>query len=417
MNLRNGWMRLLISVILFLSGCQNAIDSSRATWRCAEPIPTRAAETMTTRAPQVIETRKVKMLGGDGVAAVNPCTGYVYVAGSGHLTILKGTDFVGELPIPGNDFRSMAIDETKGLLYIANEGTDNITVIRGTEQIGVVPTVGKQPTGVAVEPRSGYAYIASAYRSRPLGGGSLEGNLLVISGTQVIDNIKLGQVFAEHVVADPLSGLVYVGANKKVLVFKDLQEIARYELEVGVDSLDVNPRTGEVYALTHQTLYRFKDGKLLDSVFLVRDMGNVDQIRVNPVSGAVYIPHSGYAPTEGRVVMVQDMRVIDDIQVGSRAALAIDPLTGIVYAANYGGDGPNGNTVMVINGTKVVATIKVGWHPYKIALNPANGWVYVSNTNDGTVTILGYPESKSTVPTLRGTVPLIPNRPTSATYP
>jgi serine/threonine-protein kinase len=334
------------------------------------------------------------MFGSNGVVAVNPCTGYAYVAGSAHLTILRGTEVVSEIPIAVNDFRTTAIDEQRGFLYIANRDSDNVTVIRGTEQVGVVPTVGKNPSGVAVESRSGFAYITSGYKSRPL--GDIEGNILVISGTQVIDNLKLGQVFAQHVAADPLGGYVYVGARKKVLVFKDMREIARYEVEEVVDSLDVNPHTGEVYALTHQTLYRFKDGKLLDSVFLVKNMGNVDQIRVNPVTGAVYVPHSGYVPTEGRVVVVQNMQVIEDVQVGGRAALAIDPLTGLVYAANYGGkDGPDLNTVSVIDGTKVIATIRVGWNPYKIALNPANGWVYVSNTNDGTVTILGYPEQKT----------------------
>jgi YVTN family beta-propeller protein len=417
MYLRSGLMRLLVAMALFLSSCQNAVDSSRATWRCAEPMPTRAAETLTSRIPQVISTREVKIFGGDGVVAINPCTGYVYVAGSAHLTILRGADIVTEIPIAVNDFRKMAVDEANGLLYIANQDSDNVTVIRGTEQIGVVPTVGKFPRGVAVESRSGYAYVVSPYRSRPFGAGSLEGHILVISGTQVLDNLKLEQVFPGQVVADPLSGLIYVGANKKVLVFKDLQETARYELEVGVDSMDVNPRSGEIYALTHGTLYRFKDGRLIDSVVLGSAIGNVEQIRVNPVSGAVYVPHSGYVPTEGRVVVVQNMKVIEDVQVGGRAALAIDPTTGIVYAANYGGEGPDINTVSVIDGTKVVATIRVGRNPYKIALNPANGWVYVSNTNDGTVTILGYPRSKSTVPTLTGTTPVIPNRPTSATYP
>ncbi len=353
---------------------------------------------MTSHVQQVMGTRKVKIFSSDGVVAVNPCTGYAYVAGDRHLTILRGVDIANEIPIAFSDFRSMAVDEAGGLVYIVNEGSDNITVIRGTEQIGIVPTVGKSPRGIAIDPQSGYAYVASSYRSRPLAGDSLEGNILVISGTQVINNLKLEQVFPDQVVADPLSGLVYVGANKKLLVFKDLHEIARYELEVGVDSLDVNPRTGEVYALTHQTLYRFKDGGLIDSVFLVRDMGNVDQIRVNPVTGAVYVPHTGYVRTEGRIVVVQNMKVIDDIQVGSSAALAVDPLTGIVYAANYGGDGPDSNTVMAIDGTKVIATIRVGWHPYKIALNSANGWVYVSNSNDSTVTILGYPPLEKPYP-------------------
>ncbi len=397
MSVKTHPTKILIAFSMLLPGCQGAIDS-KATWRCTEAIPTRVAETTITRIPQVINTRAVKIFGGDGVVAVNPCTGYVYVAGSSHLTILRGADIVTEIPIAVNDFRKMAVDEANGLLYLANQDSDNVTVIRGTELIGVVPTVGEFPRGVAVEPRSGYAYVVSPYRSRPFGAGSLEGNILVISGTQVVDNLKLEQVFPDQVVADPLSGLVYVGANKKLLVFKDLREVARYEVPEGVDSLDVNPHTSEVYALTHQTLYRLKDGRMIDSVFLVRDMGNVDQIRVNPVTGAVYVPHTGYVPTEGRVVVVQNMKVVEDVQVGGRAALAIDPVTGMVYAANYDGRGPDLNTVSVINGTKVIATIRVGWNPYKIALNSANGWVYVSNSNDGTVTVLGYPPLEKPYP-------------------
>ena len=390
----NQWSRLVLSTTLFLFGCQSAVSQSQTTWRCKEAVPTRQAETIATRIPQVLGTRKVRIFSSGGVVAVNPCTGYAYLAGDAQLTILKGIDIIDELSIPFNDSRSMAIDETKGFLYIANQDSDNITVIRGTEQIGVVPTIGKSPRDIAVEPRSGYAYVVSPYRSRPFGAGGLEGNILVISGTQVINNLKLEQDFPNHVVADPLSGLVYVGANKRALVFKDLHEIARYDFEEGVDSMGVNPRSGEVYALTFGTLNRFKDGKLIDSVFLVNDLGNVGQIRVNPVTGAVYIPHTGYVPTQGRIVVVQNMKVIEDIRVGGIAALAIDPVTGIVYAANFSGIGPDINTVMAIDGTKVVATIKVGWHPYKIAVNPTNGWVYVSNINDSTVTILGYPEQK-----------------------
>jgi YVTN family beta-propeller protein len=344
---------------------------------------------------------------------VNTRTGYVYVANAQEIVVLNGVDTIKEIQTGGGDAKSIAVDEAKGLVYVVNSDNDNVTVIRDTEVLGIVPTVGKSPRGVAVEPRSGFAYITSGYKGRPL--RDIEGNILVISGTQVIDNIKLGQVFAESVVADPL-GLVYVGANKKVLVFKGLREIARHELEVGVDSLDVNPRTGEVYALTHQTLYRFQGGKLIDSVFLVEDMGNVSQIRVNPTSGAIYIPHTGYVLGEARLLVVREMKVIDDIKVGALATLGIDALYGNVYVGNHTGRGKDVGTVMVVHDTKVLATYRMEWFPYSIGVNPANGWGYVFDGS--TITVLGYPQNKLTVPAQTETIPVTPKTPPApAVYP
>jgi YVTN family beta-propeller protein len=401
MCIRNCSIKSLAILTLLISSCQTT------------PRPPEIVRTVTPRVPVVIGKIKVKTPSIPGGVAVNTRTGYVYIANAQEIVVLNGVDTIKEIQTGGGDAKSIAVDEAKGLVYVVNSDNDNVTVIRDTEVLGIVPTVGKSPRGVAVEPRSGFAYITSGYKGRPL--RDIEGNILVISGTQVIDNIKLGQVFAESVVADPL-GLVYVGANKKVLVFKGLREIARHELEVGVDSLDVNPRTGEVYALTHQTLYRFQGGKLIDSVFLVEDMGNVSQIRVNPTSGAIYIPHTGYVLGEARLLVVREMKVIDDIKVGALATLGIDALYGNVYVGNHTGRGKDVGTVMVVHDTKVLATYRMEWFPYSIGVNPANGWGYVFDGS--TITVLGYPQNKLTVPAQTETIPVTPKTPPApAVYP
>lgn len=396
-SISNG-LKLLAMTWLFLSGCQVAPTTT--------PIP---------RVPEIMKTVKVKLIGGDGVVAVNGRTGYTYVAGRFRVTVLKGTEIVGEVETGGDTALSMAVDETNDLVYVVNQYSDNVTVIHGTERIGIVPTVGKQPTSVAIEPRSGFAYVVSLYRSRPLG-ADVEGNILVLSSTRVIDNLKLeGRVFPWYVIADPFGNYVYaIDLGGKIAVLKELRTVASYDLKTDMIGADVNTRTGEVYILGHQTLFRFKDGRLLDSI----ELGSTPviwSISVHPITGDVYVARGGIDPGSGRVLVLRNMKIIAEVQreIGP-AVLAADPLTGNVYAANFW-DGTD--SVTVINGTQKLATIKVGWHPYKIAVNPANGWVYVSNINDSTVTILGYPQNKSTVPPLTGTVPVIPNRPTTATYP
>ncbi|OQY48339.1 MAG: hypothetical protein B6242_02605 [Anaerolineaceae bacterium 4572_78] len=69
------------------------------------------------------------------------------------------------------------------------------------------------------------------------------------------------------------------------------------------------------------------------------------------------------------------------------AKMVIDPLTENVYVTSIYAD-----VLTAIQGTEVLTTYKTGWLPFGIGVNPANGWVYVSNTNDHSVTILGFEE-------------------------
>lgn len=396
-------IKLLAILALLLSSCQSV------------PGIAVSMETATPHVPVIISKIQVKNPSSPSGVVVNAYTGYIYIANSQQITVLKGTETIKEIQTGGNGAKSMAVDETNGLVYVVNSDNDNVTVIRETEVVGIVPTVGKNPTSVAVEPRNGFAYVVSGYRSRPLGAEPLEGNILVLNGIQVIDNLKLGALIPRQVVADPVGGYVYAGGSKEMIVLKGLREVTRHKTK-SLDSMDVNPRTGDVYVLANQTLYRFKDGRLIDSVDLPPDLGNTSQIRVQPLTGAVYIPHTGYVVGEARILMIQEMKVIDDIRVGALATLGIDSLYGNVYVGNRTGRGKDVGTVMVVNDTKVLATYRMEWFPYSIGVNPVNGWGYVF---DGTtITVLGYPQNKSSVPTQTGTVPVTPKTsPTPAVYP
>ena len=66
-------------------------------------------------------------------------------------------------------------------------------------------------------------------------------------------------------------------------------------------------------------------------------------------------------------------------------SVAVNPLTGDVYVANF-----NDRTVSVISGrtSTVTATIPVGTSPYGVAVSLLTGDVYVTNFSDGTVSVI-----------------------------
>ena len=332
--------------------------------------------------------------------ASNPRTGYVYITNEygDYVFVLSGlerVERVATLRTGGEEADALAVDEERGWVYVVNKGNDSVTVIRGTEIITTVEVAGREPFDVVVEPRKGWAYVVSGYRKLPPRGERpvVEGNLTVLSGTQAIGVVPLGNMLAKHAVIDPLSSYVYVGGgvgdvtvgiSGEVVVVERMDVVARFALEAPVLAMDVDPHTGDVYILdANGNLLRARDAEIVQQVNLWEEGPSPRNMRVHPVTGDVYIVYGG-----SWMLVIRDMKVIGNLEVGWGALkMAMDPLTGNVYVANFRDD-----TVTVVHGTEVLATIDVGWYPYGIGVNPVNGWVYVSNTNDDTVTILGYQE-------------------------
>lgn len=340
--------------------------------------------------PEPLETIFLSPLGDAPVEiATNKQTGKVYILNRNNsLFVLNGQEVITTLSV-GNQARpAIAIDEQRDKTYVVNEYDDTITVIQGTTVITTIEVVGRSPTDIAIDEKSGQVYVVSNYKKSPPIGEIpiVEGNLTVIGNNQVIASILLGDTITDLIVIDPIDSYIYVGSvGGYVIVLKDMQEIARYNMEATIKSMDVDPRTGDVYALyrapNSQQLSRFKQGKLVDSATVEGEGGAVQTVKVHPVTGDLYIVD--YSREE--VVVVHDMQVVERIPVDWQPeAITIDPFTSNVYVTSLGYD-----TVTVIQNTEVLTKISVGWYPLGIGVNPANGWVYVANTNDDSVTVLG----------------------------
>jgi YVTN family beta-propeller protein len=110
--------------------------------------------------------------------------------------------------------------------------------------------------------------------------------------------------------------------------------------------------------------------------------------------------------------------VTGTVNVGTNpAGVAVNPVTGKVYVANFGSTSTALDTVSVISGTTVIKTINVEDAPSQIAVNPVTNRIFVTNKGHGDN--YGYGSSVSVIDgstdTVTKTVRLVTEPPTPPT--
>lgn len=68
--------------------------------------------------------------------------------------------FVNTTPGAINRARDVAVDRHSGLAYVTNPDTDNVTVLRGTQVLGKL-SVGDRPWGIGINPNDGTVFVAN----------------------------------------------------------------------------------------------------------------------------------------------------------------------------------------------------------------------------------------------------------------
>ncbi|MEZ4641765.1 MAG: PKD domain-containing protein [Chloroflexota bacterium] len=281
------------------------------------------------------------------------------------------------------------------------------------------------PVALTIEPQTGYIYVASTGRHE----------VVVIDDTTVIDTIKLsedklclpeerpasGLFCLTDIEAHPVSGYVYVtqwqidwhrviSGVQIVSAFQGLPG-SRWN---GPAALAVNPEDNTAYS-------GITFGQ--DRVGFICGMQPITETAIgsNPIAltatahGALYVVER----ESNRVTLIENMGtcfapelITTTIPVGqSPTTVAVHPQTGLVYVVN-GGSGD----VSVINGADVVATIPIGSGGWPllgpamsdgyieygstqiIAFDPRNGYVYIPNWADGTVSVISDTVVIDTIP-------------------
>ena len=299
--------------------------------------------------PQYVKTVPLTNAQCPNAVGFNAISGYVYVANnfSYNVSVFKDTNFVTDINV-GEWPTQIAADNDSSLTYVTVLH-GQVTVLDGTTAVGVIPDH-YEPYGVAVNPVNGFAYITD-----------LDSTVQIANGTSLVTNVSVtdpqgtppdnGAGWLEPVVVDPNTGLVYVASwsHGKMYVLDGTNVVADYRAGWGVKDMELDADRGYIY-LAHS-----------------------DPNSTYPHNISVYN------------INTQTFSYVDTFPGsldGSRS-VAVDPLSGYAYFTN-----PNHDSVTVLQGAQVVATLPVGDQPWGIGVNPNTGYVFVTNRAGNSITIL-----------------------------
>jgi YVTN family beta-propeller protein len=297
------------------------------------------------------------------------------VAGGGVVSTESVAVEVGENP------NFLAFSPVNERMYIANEGSDSVSMIGynpatdSFEVFGPIE-VGDQPEGVAFNPANNMIYVAN----------SADDTVSVIDGDTVVDTIDVGDG-PWGLEFNPDNELMYVAefANDTVSFITSANEIAGTVSVVDEPShITYNSANGKMYVSNYASddvsVLEDDDGIYLEDTISVGD--GPAESGFNPVNNKVYVPNYD----SDTISLIEGFDVTDTIDVGDQPNSAVfDATHNHMWVTIY-----NEDTVCVFDDTSLVYVDCLDGFdgPSHLAHNPLNGKMYVTNYDNGTVSII-----------------------------
>ena len=286
-----------------------------------------------------------------------------------------------------------ALAQTKG--YVTNSNDNTVSVIdTATNSVTTVP-VGSGPSAVAVTPNGRFAYVVN----------TLGNNVSVISAASntVVATVPVGS-FPQGIAMRP-DGFAYVTnfSSSNISVIDTATNTVVATIPISRPSKLAIAPNGALAYVTH--------GSFSPSVTVIDTTTNtvVTNIPVptNVTLAAAVTPNGAFVYvttlsfTTGPKLAVIDtatntVAAIVPLPGTFPPAVAISPDGGFAYVANNGGGvcscsggGPGPSSISVIDTASygVVATMPAG-NPTALAVTPDGAFLYVTNINDNTVTVM-----------------------------
>jgi len=312
-----------------------------------------------------------------GTRRAGVVTALVLLLGVAATPALADPSIPTAIPV-GSSPRGIAAEPLTQEVYVTNQGDDSVSVIdTRTDTVTATIPVGASPERVAINSVIGRAYVTN-----------LDGNSVSVIDTlskTVTDTITFEapgiRPFA--VAANPTNGRVYVtdlrdGSITTIDGYSNT--VISTVTGIGETSVAVNPVTNWLYVTAYNSMLVLDDSTYhLIHYFPVG--AQADAVAVDPVTLTVYAANSGDATVS--VVDGLNGGVTATIPVGVRpVAVAVDPPAGHVYVVNQ-----EDASVSVIDthSNTVVSTVDVGAGPTGVDVDLTNGQVYVTNSDDGNV--------------------------------
>lgn len=327
------------------------------------------------------------------LTAVNSQTGLAYVInGLTELQVISGDKIVAEFETLQADPMAIAIDEERNWIYIVNKRGNSVTVLQGSELKGNISLNAAQLEGITIDPHTGWAYVISSHILPADGSRRLvwHGKVTVLMGTEIIHEFDFGDFVPLKIVFEPVNQEIYL-VGKEIVVLKGLQELTRLAIE-DIQAIDVNPRTGDIFALTADyELLQLRNKNLIATFKPQEGYQPLQTLLIHPTTGDIYV--GAMKPTEVFIIRDTDegLAVIGRVPLPlGPHAMTADPVTGNVYVANSDTK-LSGANITVINGLEKIAEIpNAGGFIQSFGVNTQNGRLYIPDGD--AVSILGFEE-------------------------
>ena len=366
--------------------------------------------------------------------AVNSTTNKIYVAnncgndsncgGMGTVTVIDGATLGTHNVTVGDYPYGVAVNATTNKIYVATCGTDptcasngSVTVINGTTLATQNVTVGVDPSFVAVNVSTNKIYVANL--SCNFFPCDVAGTVTVIDGSTLTTHTVTVGYYPVGIAINASTNKIYVvnecGADPSCESPGSVTVIDGETLNsqnVNVDYIPlfaaVNPATNRIYVSNNQGPNDDGNGSVtvIDGATLTTSTVNVGiypaPIVVNSNTNKIYVGNR--CGSDPSCVNPPSISVIDGSTLSETSVpvckmetytadyMDIDLTRNKVYMACSGRSrqGTTGLSATVLDGATNAATpIAVGDFPNAVAVNPATNQIYVPNSGDGTVSVIG----------------------------
>jgi uncharacterized repeat protein (TIGR01451 family) len=340
--------------------------------------------------------------GSDVVVGVNPVTHRAFVAanfvdGDSDLDVIDGNSYAADdnspQSTPANPY-SLAINPFTNKIYVADYTDGELTAIDASSASVISSIqVGTHPSAVVVDPVQNLIYVANT--------GSNSVSIVDGASFGVANTVTFNPTITPDTLAvDPIANQVYGGSSAAGLTFQFNGGVGAYSPQNAYApafggttpiAAAVNLATGKNYQLMHGPNNPFltvEDPAVPYGYYLnvcyTAPSGNGGQVStpismdVNPNTDTVYaLCSNGTIEVAARASgFTNGNQSVIPAPSGfqSYSAVAVNPVTNMVYVADYGAF-----NVYVFNGATraLVATVPVGVYPVSIAVNQASNKIYV----------------------------------------
>jgi YVTN family beta-propeller protein len=276
-----------------------------------------------------------------------------------------------------NATRAIAVNSRTGKVYAVDEARGTVSVFELRKKAAKSVAVGKDPVALAINEVTGRVYVANN------GAGSVS----VIDGASdsVLATVDVGHLPYVLAVNATTNKIFVSNTFSDVITLIDGPTNATSKIKAGSgDSIVIDAKRDRAY-LTHWegTAITALDSKPT-MVGKIRIGGmHLWGVTVDEGTGRVYATRAGAAKL---AIVDEATGAVSDVDTGAiPCAVAINAANGLVYVVNHSDD-----SVTVIDATKraVVTTVKVGAAPQGIAVDAKRNRVYVANVHGDSVSVI-----------------------------